>query len=216
MVVVPSLYTQQIFRKFGVEAKVIFNVVNQEDFPFKRRHVFKPSFIVSRNLEKIYNIPCVLRAFKLIQTKFPAAELTILGSGSQEESLKSISKRLKLRNVEFTGIVEHRMIKKYYHNADFMLNASVIDNMPISILEAFSSGIPIVSTEAGGIAYMIKDGRNGMLSPLNDQNCLAEKAIYLVENQDVARRISENAYEDCIKLYSWRANWKKWLSLYAD
>jgi len=94
--------------------------------------------------------------------------------------------------------VGRKSIPDYYDQSDFMLNASNIDNMPMSILEAFSSGIPVISTEAGGIPYIIRDGENGMLVSLDDDQAMAEKAIYLLENQRVAERIAEQALQDCV------------------
>ncbi|MFQ5456251.1 MAG: glycosyltransferase family 4 protein [Nitrospirota bacterium] len=214
VVVVPSIYLQKIFSRFGIDAKVIYNVADEGEFPFKKRAIFKPSFIVSRNLEPIYNVACVLKAFRLIQDKCPDAELSVLGYGSQEQFLKFLSQDLKLKNIIFTGRVERDKIADYYEKADIMLNASNIDNMPNSILEAFSSGIPVISTEAGGIPDIIKNGENGLLIPLNDEKTMAEKAIYLLENQDIAQKIVENALNDCRRLYSWEANREKWLELY--
>ncbi|MHA2052902.1 MAG: glycosyltransferase family 4 protein [Candidatus Hodarchaeales archaeon] len=214
-VAVPSVYLQHVFCKFGINTRVIYNVVDEDEFPFRKRETFKPVFIVARNLEPLYNVQCVLKAFRLIQDKFPEACLIILGSGSEERFLKSLSRNLKLKNVIFTGKVARDIIGKYYEKADFMLNASNIDNMPVSILEAFSSGIPVISTEAGGIPYTIRNGENGFLVPLNDERFMAEKAIYLLENQGAARRIAEKAFDDFKTHYTWRANRQKWLDLYG-
>ncbi len=215
IVVVPSLYLQQIFSKFGIDSEVIYNVLDVEKFPFKRREVFKPDFIVTRNLEPMYNVACVIKAFRLIQDKYPEARMTVIGFGSQDHALKSLSHDLKLRNIIFTGMVERDSIARYYGKCDFMLNASNIDNMPISILEAFSSGIPVVSTEAGGIPYIINDGENGALVPLNDERSMAEKIFYLLENQDIVQKIVLNAFNDCKANYSWESNRQKWLDLYG-
>ncbi len=215
IVVFPSPYLHNVFKSFGIDSEIVYNVVNENEFPFKKRDIFKPRFIVSRNLEPMYNVACVLKAFKLIQDKYPEAELSVLGYGSQEVSLKSLSKELKLSKVVFAGRVEREVINRYYENSDFMLNASNIDNMPNSVIEAFSSGIPVVSSKAGGIPLIIKNGENGLLIPLNDEKSMAEKAIYLLENQDIARKIATNALHDCKTKYSWEANRKKWLELYG-
>lgn len=213
--VFPSPYLHNVFKKFGIDSEIVYNVVNENEFPFKMRDIFKPRFIVSRNLEPMYNVGCVLKAFKLIQDKYPESELSVLGYGSHEDFLKSLSEDLKLKNVVFEGRVEREVISRYYENSDFMLNASIIDNMPNSILEAFSSGIPVISSEAGGIPLIIENGVNGLLIPLNDEKSMAEKAIYLLENQDIAKKIATNALNDCKTKYSWEANRKKWLELYG-
>jgi len=109
IIAVPSLYLQQVFSKFGIESEVVHNVVDERVFKFRKREKYHPRYIVTRNLELIYNIGCIIRAFRLIQNKFPDAMLTILGYGSQEEHLKSLVRALKLEKVTFAGQWEEKV-----------------------------------------------------------------------------------------------------------
>jgi len=212
--VVPSLYLKKIFEQFGFQAEVIFNVVDLGTFAFKKRENFKPRFLVNRSLEPMYNVGCVLKAFKIVQDSYPEAELFVIGSGSEEKNLRKLSKELDLKNVFFTGVIEHEKIPDYLSKADFLLNASNIDNMPISILEAFSCGLPVISTNPGGIPYIIEDDRNGFLVNIDDHEAIAKKAIFLLNNPGVAIRVAWTARQDCEKFYSWEVNRDKWLKLY--
>lgn len=214
-VVVPSEYLNQVFGKYGIKTTVIPNVVDLEAFSFQERHVFHPRFLVTRMLEPLYNIECILNAFRLIQSRFPSAVLTILGTGSQEHYLKKLASNLELQHVDFIGRVERQTIPQYYRIHDFVLNASNIDNLPLSILEAFAAGLPVISTEAGGIPSMITDRETGMLVPLNDHASLAARAIELLENQSLAHTIAKQAYEETIKFYSWKSIRDKWLKVYG-
>jgi len=214
-VVVPSEYLQQVFGRFGIETTVIPNVVDMEMIRFQDRQEFRPRFLVSRTLEPLYNIECVLKAFRLIQNRFPAAVLTVLGSGSQELHLKTLTETLGLQNVRFTGRVDRDTIPQYYAKHDIMLNASNIDNMPLSILEAFAAGIPVVSTEAGGIPSMIKDRVTGMLVKLDDHESLAMRAIELLDDQALTQNIVRHAYDECASKYSWGIIGDKWLKSYG-
>lgn len=164
----------------------------------------------------MYNVGCFLKAFRIIQDSCPEAELFVIGSGSEEKNLRRLSKELGLQNVFFTGVIEHEKMPDYLAKADFLLNASNIDNMPISILEAFSCGLPVISTNAGGIPYIVDDNRNGCLVRLNNHEAMAEKAIFLITNQAVAKQITYEAREDCEKFYSWKVNRDKWLKLYNN
>jgi glycosyltransferase involved in cell wall biosynthesis len=214
-VVVPSEYLQQVFGKFGIKTTVIPNVVDLEAFPFKERAIFYPRFLVARTLEPLYNVGCVLRAFRVIQDRFPEARLTIVGNGSEELSLKELAAALGLENVQFAGRVERALIPRYFAEHDLMLNASNIDNMPLSILEAFASGIPVVSTMAGGIPYLVKDRETGMLVHLDDHQSLAARAIELLENQHLSRSIVQQAYNECLKKYSWSVIRDQWSEVYG-
>ncbi|MDP3481207.1 MAG: glycosyltransferase family 4 protein [Desulfoprunum sp.] len=214
-VVVPSEYLQQVFGKFGIKTTVIPNVVDLEAFPFKERAIFYPRFLVARTLEPLYNVGCVLRAFRVIQDRFPDASLTIVGNGSEELALKELAVVLGLENVRFAGRVERELIPSYYAEHDIMLNASNIDNMPLSILEAFVSGVPVVSTMAGGIPYLVKDRETGMLVHLDDHESLAARAIELLENQHLSRNIVQQAYNECLKKYSWSVIRDQWSEVYG-
>ena len=123
----------------------------------------------------------VLRAFQLIQ-KIPEAKLIVAGYGSEEAKLKKLAVELNLKNIEFTGRVEQSEMPKIYDRADVYLNASIVDNMPLSIIEAFACGLPVVSTDAGGISYIVADGETGLLVKTNDYKALAEQAIRLLED----------------------------------
>lgn len=213
--VVPSLYLKEVFERFGFHAVAIFNVVDLEIFAFKKRGSFKPKFLVNRSLEPMYNVSCILKAFRIIQDYYPEAELIVIGHGSEANTLKSHANDLSLKNISFAGAVGHQNMPEYFARADFFLNTSNIDNMPISILEAFASGLPVISTNAGGIPYIIEDNRNGFLVDLNDHEAVAKKAIFLLRNQEEATRLSYTAREDCEKYYSWEANREKWLKLYS-
>lgn len=213
-VVVPSVYLNQVFEKYGIKTTVIPNLVDLEAFSFKDRPIFRPRFLVARTLEPLYNVGCVLRAFSLIQERFPDASLTIVGSGSQELTLKELAVTLRLKNVRFAGRIEREAIPCYYAEHDIMLNASNFDNLPLSILEAFATGVPVVSTEAGGIASLISDGETGLLVKLDDYESLAKKAINLVDNQDLSKTIAKQAYDECIHKYAWENIRSKWLKAY--
>ena len=213
-VVVPSEYLQQVFRRFGIETDVIPNVVDTEMFRFRDRQIFQPRFLVARSLEPLYNIECVLKAFHLIQNRFPEAMLTVLGSGSQERKLKSLAETLGLQNVRFAGRVDRDAIPQYYAGHDIILNASNVDNMPLFILEAFAAGLPVISTDAGGIPLMIKDRGTGMLVRLNDHESLAKRAIELLEDQGLTKTIVRLAHDECASRYSWDMIGNKWLKTY--
>ena len=115
----------------------------------------------------------VLRAFARIQARRPDATLTLVGSGSQDASLRALAAELQLRNVTFAGRVPPSEIHRYYADADIYVQAPDIDNMPLSVLEAFASGLPVVSTNVGGVPAMLTHGVHGLLAPANDDQALA-------------------------------------------
>lgn len=214
-IVVPSQFLVDVFSKFGLKATAIFNFVETEKFKSRERKTLKPIFLSNRNFERHYQVADILRAFALIQKNIPNARLLIAGYGSQETILKELAANLKLENVEFIGRVEPDKMPEVYDRADVYLNSSVVDNMPLSIIEAFSSGLPVVTTDAGGIPYLVSHEQTGLLVKTGDFENLSNQAIRLLENQELAEKIILNAKKECEK-YVWDNVKDEWRNLYRE
>jgi glycosyltransferase involved in cell wall biosynthesis len=212
-VVVPSEYLVRVFAKFGIEAHAIFNIIDLDQFPFRERTSLRPVFLSNRNLEAHYGVDCLLRAFADIQQQMPGAVLTVVGDGSQREALKNLADELQLRHITFTGRVEHEKIIEHYSKSDIYLNSSRVDNQPLSILEAFACGLPIVTTGAGGIPDIVTDGVTGYVVPVDDYKSLADRALDLLECPRKAASMTERAKTECER-YTWPAVCGEWLHLY--
>jgi glycosyltransferase involved in cell wall biosynthesis len=214
IIVVPSGYLVDVFAKFGQRAQSIFNIVELDRFRFRERRPLRPVFLASRLLEPLYNVGCVLRAFALIQQKFPNATLTIAGEGWMRAELEELAETLGLRNVTFAGRVAFENMPDLYDSADIYLNGTNIDNMPSSLTECFASGLPVITTNAGGIPYIIKHEVSGLMVNCNDHRAMAESAVRLLEDDGaLAARLSRNAYQTC-RQYTWPAVRDQWLNLY--
>ncbi len=214
-VIAPSNYLVDVFAKFDVEARSINNFIIGEKYIFRSRIPLRPIFLSNRILEPLYNIDCILRAFQIIQRQYAEAKLIISHEGIERKRLENLAKELELRNVEFIGLVPQEKIAELYDSADIYLNSPNLDCMPGSLIECFSSGLPIVSTNAGGIPYIVKDGETGLLVEKNDHRALAEKAMFLLENTEFAGQIITNGFAESTK-YQWESVKDKWLNLYFE
>jgi glycosyltransferase involved in cell wall biosynthesis len=214
-VAVPSGYLVDVFARFGIHARSIYNFVETDRFRFRRRKPLRPVFLSNRNLEALYNVACILRAFAIVQRRFPAAALTVAGDGSQRAELESLARQLDLRNTEFIGRVEQARMHELCERADIYLNSSNIDNMPGSIIEAYAAGLPVVTTDAGGISYILTHEETGLMVKRGDHEALAASAIRLLEDEELAERLATNALAAC-RQYSWAAVRDEWLKLYFE
>ena len=213
VVVVPSEYLARIFAQFGLVALPIYNVIDMSRFRFRDRVPPRPVFLSNRNLETHYGVDRVLRAFSIVQEQFPDATLNIVGEGSQRRSLEALAKELGLRNTTFAGRVDPALIADSYDAADVYLNGSEIDNQPLSLLEAFACGLPIVTTDAGGIPYIVTNGKTGMIVPRGDYRQMAERAMQLLGDVSLTRHLVEEGRRECLK-YTWKAVREAWLMTY--
>jgi glycosyltransferase involved in cell wall biosynthesis len=212
-VIVQSDYLVRVFDQFGLTTHVIYNHVDTGKLRFRDRVPLRPVFLSNRNLEAHYAVDHVLRAFKIIQEKFPKATLDIVGDGSQRHALETLSHELGLRNTTFHGQIDPSAMPDVYDAADIYLNASEIDNQPLSILEAFACGLPIVTTDAGGIPYMVSDRQTAMMVPRGDYVQMADRAVELLNNGSETRQMIERARQECLQ-YSWGAVREAWLGVY--
>jgi len=211
-IVVPSGYLVAVFGQFGIAAHSIPNFVPIEQLSFRPREPLTPAFLSNRNLESLYNVGCILRAFQLIQSEFPEARLTIVGDGAQRSELENLCSEMRLSRVEFVGRVPSERMPDYYRNSDVYLNSPNIDNMPTSIIEAFACGLPVVTTNAGGIPYIVDQGRTGLMVGMNDHAGLAGAAISLLKEPATALRMARAARAECEDKYVWprvRAAWER-------
>ena len=214
-VITPSGYLVDVFKDFGVSAKAVFNFVDPDRFRFRERKTLQPVFLSSRNFEAHYNVSCTLRAFSRIQQTLPSAQLIVVGDGPEKEKLKSLAGDLRLQNIDFVGRVSLEEMPTVYDKADVYLNSPSVDNMPNSIIEAFACGLPVVSTNAGGIPYIVENGRTGLLVEDNDDLGLADAALSLFQDPTLADRLIAAARDEVTK-YSWKNVRKEWLRAYSE
>ncbi len=211
--VVPSRFLREVFARFGLEARVIHNIVDLREFEHRTRQPLRPRLLSTRNLEPLYNVACTLRAFRLVQDRYPEATLTVVGSGSQEPALRRLAAGLELRGVEFAGRVPHQQIARCYAGSDIYVQTPNIDNMPASVLEAFACGLPVVSTDAGGVPAILTHEVHGLLAPVNDHQAVAHQVLRLLDDGELAGRLTTAALESCAA-YQWNVVRAEWLEAY--
>jgi len=215
-VIVPSGYLVDVFARYGLPARAINNIVELDRFTYRERSPLRPVFLTSRLLEPLYNVPCVLRAFGIIQERFPEATLTVAADGWMRADLERLAADLKLRNCKFVGFVPFQDMPALYDAADIYVSATSIDNMPSSITECMASGLNVVTTDGGGaIPYIMTHDVTGIIVNCDDHVALAEGAIRLLEDSEMALRLVRNAHE-ASKRFTWPYIRTEWLNVYQQ
>ena len=213
-IVVQSDYLVGVFAGFGLQATAVHNAIDIEDFPFRERAHLRPTCFCNRNFEANYNLPCVLKAFRAIQARRPDATLVLAGDGSRRPEVERLIGELQLRNVRLLGSVPPNRMPSLYNDADLFLNGSDVDNMPLSILEAFACGLPVVTTDAGGIPRIAEHERTALMVPRGDADALAAAALRLLDDDYLALQLSRNGFTESRK-YQWERVRDGWLDVYA-
>ena len=217
--VVPSDFLREVFRRHGLTAEIVPNIIDVERF--RPANPQPPRFgggciLVARNLEAIYDVATALRAFARVAERYPAARLVVAGSGPERDALSDLARFLEIADrVRFTGRVDNDRMAELYRDADVLLNTSRVDNMPNSLLEAMASGVPIVSSEVGGIPYLIQSGDTGLLVPPCDPEAAADAVLRVLSDPVLAERLKRRAGE-LVQAYAWENVRPQWLSLYGE
>ena len=218
---VPSGFLEAVFLKHGFGSTVVPNVINLERFgaagadtaPSAGR---APSVLVARHLEPIYDNQTALRAFALLAARYPAAQLVIAGSGPEAEMLAALADHLGIAQaVRFTGRIDNSAMAALYREADIMLNPSLVDNMPNSVLEALAGGVAVVSTDVGGVPYLVEHRRSALLVPPKNPQAMADAMFLLLGEPDLKERLRQAGLQ-LADQYTWAQVRPRLLQVYRS
>ncbi len=214
-IIVPSGYLVDVFREFELAASAVPNIVDFTQFRYRQRTPLLPNLICTRGFSEYYSVDVVIRAFAEVKKEYPDAKLDLVGDGPLEGNIRSLVRDLNLTGVNFTGVVSRQKIGKYYDQADIFINASWLDNMPLSIIEAFASGTPVVTTSPECMPYLVQHERTGLLSPVGEHESLAANVIRLLRDPALAARLAQNARDES-RNYTWDVAREQWLEAYRE
>ena len=214
-IVTPSGYLADVFREFGLKAIVVPNLIDLSQFRYRERDPLRPHLVCTRGFSAYYSVDVVVNAFAEVVKEYPQAQLDLVGSGPLESAIRKQVARLKLGGVNFAGIASRQQIGKSYDQSDIFINASWLDNMPVSVIEAFGAGTPVVTTAPESMPYLAVHEHTGLLSKVGDEKALAANVIRLLRDPSLAARLARNAYEESRK-YTWEIVREQWLKVYRE
>jgi glycosyltransferase involved in cell wall biosynthesis len=214
-IVVPSEYLRAVFAKYGYDVHVIPNVVDLSTFTFRERRPLRPRLVSTRNLEPHYRVDVTIEAFAGLKPIVPEATLTIAGYGSEEPRLRRLVEERRLSGVRFVGKVEPSRMPQLLDEADIFLNASVVDNQPVSILEAFASGLPVISTGTGDIPALVRHEETGLIVPPLEPTAMAAAVLSTLQRSDRAREMAQRALASTSR-FVWPSVRDKWADIYRS
>jgi glycosyltransferase involved in cell wall biosynthesis len=214
-IIAPSRYLAEAIVPYGLEAEVIPNVINLPAYPFRHRDALEPQLFWMRSFHEIYNPRMALRVLKRVRSVIPEARLTMAGSDKGiEDDVRQMANQSGLNGaVRFCGFLGMEQKFSEGDAADLYINTNRIDNMPVGVVEACAMGLPVVATNVGGIPYLLKDGETALLVPDDDDEAMAAAVIRLLQDHNLAGRLSTNGRllaEGC----SWEVVRPKWEALF--
>lgn len=192
----PSLYLKEHFSKAGFQVTYIPNFIELEQYPFLKRVSLKPKLLWVRAFHRVYNPTLAIDILKLLSVKFSNTILCMIGTdkdGSMEEVKSKAYAEGVSHQLEITGYLSKDEWRSKSKEFDIFINTTNFDNMPVSVVEAMALGLPVVSTDAGGLPYLIHHMDDGIIANKGDAASFVEAIEKLVLEPELASKLSGNA-----------------------
>ena len=217
--VAPSEYLHKAFCERGyTNTVIIHNFIDEKNYRAKRREqIVVPKLLWVRSFSSIYNPTMAVSLLSQLKERFPDATLLMVGGCNEGKECfnRTLSKVEELGladSVEFTGRLTKEEWIARSEECNIFINTTNVDNQPVSVIEAMSLGLPVISTNVGGIPYFITNGVNGLLVEPNDVNDMAECVCKLVDDSTLLQNITEKSLKKSESFYSCNVK-KEWVNL---
>jgi glycosyltransferase involved in cell wall biosynthesis len=215
-VTTPSSYLLEQMQDYCTNLHLVNNPLDLNHYGFQRGKKNKSHLIWLRAFHEIYNPSLAPKVIALLIDEFPQIHLTMIGPDKGDGSLQQTQKiagELKIEDrLTLTGGIPKSEVPAHLHQGDIFINTTNVDNTPVSILEAMACGLPIVSTDVGGIPYLLQHGHDALLVPANDPEAMAGAVRRVLVDGALAEQLSQNAREKA-KQFDWPAIFSSWESL---
>ncbi len=214
-IVAPSPYLAGTAEVFGLRADVISNIIPALHEGATPRRRLRPRLLWMRTFHPLYQPELAIEVLSLVRKEFPEAVLTMAGQDKGDlESVKRLVRSRSLdQHVRFVGFLDGAGKAQAFAENDLFLNTTRTDNAPVSLLEAASHGVPIVSTPAGGITRLFADGHTALLA--NDAAGLASAVRRLLVEPALAEAISDGGL-DVARRATWSEVGPQWHRLLLE
>ena len=209
--IAPSAYLWEAFRDRGF-SEIVFipNSIELKKYHFKARPDCAPKLLWVRSFAAIYNPEMALRVFSRLKRDFANCELCMVGPDKDGtlRKIQEMAKQLKLQ-VIFTGKLAKTEWVGRSENFDIFINTTHFDNTPVSVIEAMALGLPIVSTNVGGISYLLEDQKTALLVKDNDIDGMVNAIKRIITDNSLKEDLVNNALH-LVQGFDWEKVKSKW------
>ena len=189
---VPSDYLREAVGALGFEARVIPNVIDLDQYPYRMRSTVAPRLLWMRSFHPLYNPLMAVRVLAALRQTHPEASLVMAGQEKgMGEAVRLEAGRLGVAGaVRFPGFLDLAGKRREGDAADIFLNTNDIDNTPVAVIEACAMGLPVVATAVGGVPRLVRHEQTGILVPAGDEAAMVAGVRRLLAEPALAGRLS--------------------------
>jgi glycosyltransferase involved in cell wall biosynthesis len=188
----------------------------------KRELGFNPDDFAIVSVGRLYarkGLFTLIESMPAVVKRFPNAKFIISGKGQSDEmdKLNTYAEKLCVKNnIIFTGYYPDKKLPKLYQAADIFAFSTFYEHHPFAVLEALSTGLPVVTTNVGGIPETVESGKNGFLVEAFNPKAFGEKILYLLEHPAEAKEMGALARKTIVENYDWRIVVKDAMKVYDE
>lgn len=215
--VIPSQYLYAHLKQFAIpRVEIIPNTIELQHYTYKKRTFLQPKLLWVRSLAKIYNPAMAVQVLAILKKEYPEAQLTMIGpfKDISQVSMQQLMDSYNVK-VQLTGKLEKKDWIAQASEYDIFINTTTIDNMPVSVIEAMALGLPVVSTNVGGIPYLIEHEQTGLLVDSNDSKGMVKAIKKYLNDFAFATQISEQANNQVQNL-DWKVVKHQWIQMFES
>jgi glycosyltransferase involved in cell wall biosynthesis len=216
-VTAPSRYMYEAMRPYRDDIILVRNAVDTRAVAANVRDRARARLVWVRAFDELYNPTLAVEAVARAARKIP--ELTLAMIGPDKGSLDEVTRRARelgvSERIEIVGRVPKSEIPQHLARADIFINTTNVDNTPISVLEALSAGLCVISTAVGGIPYLLEHERTALLVPPNDADAMSVAIERVVVDPALAARLSREGRSIALE-HDWAPVLAQWQQLLGE
>jgi len=214
--IVASEYVRFAFKELDLNTILIPHILEVSNWVFRNRIKPGHNLLWVRNLSNEYNPLMLLDVFKLIKSRDSRYSLKIVGTGNLKDIMKMYIKENSLSDVEMVGRVSDSELRLLFNWSDIFINTTNVDNQPVSVLEAMACGVPVVSTNPGGIPEIITHKENGLLSNPGDVSAMVQNINLFINDPQLVEKLSIQGRSFVEKKFNSNVIYEQWKNVYAN
>lgn len=218
IVTAPSDYLVEQMRKNKPDIRLLPNPIELSRYSFRLRFIPKPRLVWLRAFHKVYQPELAPQVIALLTEEFPNVQLTMIGpdkDGSLTKTKEMAAVQRVNERVRFVGGISKKEVPVYLEQADIFLNTTSIDNTPVSVLEAMACGLCVVSTNVGGIPYLLEHEKDALLVPAGDAQTMADAVRKILKEPGLAEKLSSGARQKA-EQFDWTKVLPQWEKLFEE
>ena len=218
-VTAPSHYLLDHMKAYRQDIQLIPYGLDIQCIKFCHRRSVQPKLVWLRAFHEIYNPSLAPKVVNLLKDSFPDTTFLMIGPDKGDGSFQKVKDSASFLGVidrfNFPGIIPKHQVPQWLAKGNIFINTTNVDNTPVSVLEAMACGLPVVSTDVGGIPYLLENDHDALLVPPCDPVAMAKAVARILTEPGLADKLSRNARRTA-ENYDWSVVLPQWEKLITE